>query len=173
MSYSLDNLYDLIQKTLDPEMDSLMRSISRSDGSSSEYMRLPDTRDADLSPQEVSRLIALSSNKYSSACRLASLARAKFKIAEARYKHKLKTSMGMGKNADEREANAAQAASQEYENMVLAQVIVELCESIESSNRIASESSRRMLLAADQMFKSEGRFNDHSQSLTARDFTSY
>lgn len=173
MNYSLDKLYDLVAEFLDPKMDSVMRSISDPDPKESEYMILPSGEHADLSPQQISRLIALSANKYSTSVRLASMARAKAKIAEARYKHKFKVSSGVGANAAQREANAAEAASNEYNEMILCQAIVELIESIESTNRIASESARKMMHGADQSYKAEGRFSDHASSLTAKDFSGY
>jgi len=176
MDYELTSLHDLIGKFLDPEMERVMKAVSSEPKYSDEenqYMVLPSERDVDLPIEEISRLIALSSNKYGNSVRLASLARAKLKIAEAKYKYKLKTSMNQGKNSAEREFNALAAAEVEYRDMTLASVIVEICESIESANRIASESSRRMLLAADQAKRADNRFSDNQGSLKEKDFTSW
>lgn len=176
MDYELTNLYDLLGKFLDPEMEQVMKSVSSAPKFSDEetqYMVLPTSKEAHLTMPEISRLIALSANKYGNAVRLASLARAKFKISEARYKHKLKTSMNQGKNSAEREMNAINAAELEYKEMTMASVIVEICESIESANRIASESSRRMLLAAEQTQRADNRFSDNQGALKDKDFTSW
>lgn len=175
MDYELTNFQKLLDGMLDPEMDKILDSVSRptNDEQSSQYMTLPSDKDVDLGPRDVSRLIALSSNKYGESVRLASLARSKYKIAEARYKHKLKANSNNGKNKEEREANAANAVEEEHKAMVMASVVVEICESIESANRIASESSRRMLLAVDQSFKAQGRFDDNQGSLDKRDFNSW
>lgn len=170
MNTNFDSLYDVLTEYLGPQAERLMKEIRQGSDDNSDYMVLPT--DGDLHPSEVSRLIALSANKYAAAGRLASRARGRAKMAEALYKHKFRTSLGTanGKNKEEREASAAAAAEQEYHEMVMAQVVMELCESIESANRIASESSRRMLLAADQMMKAESRFNNNSNALADRDF---
>jgi hypothetical protein len=57
--------------------------------------------------------------------------------------------------------------------MTFAQSIVEICESFESANRIASESARRMLLGAEQMRRADTRATDHSGSLEDSDFNQW
>lgn len=167
MSNNLDEIYEVLKQYIDPEMASYMKAIS--DGSiREEYMMLPDDRD--LTPSEVSRLIALASNKYSNACKLASLARARAKAAEGRYKYKYKISLGAGKNQDEREANAMAAAEAEYQERLYADMLVDICEGIEGACRIASESSRKMMQGSEQTVRAENRFNDNAGSLGPRDF---
>ncbi len=172
MPSHLEDIYKVLQDYLDPEMSSLMQALS-TDSLRSEYTRLPDESNMTLSPVEVSRWIALSSNKYSDACRLASLARARARAAERAFKFKFKSSLGDGKNEHEREANATRNSEQEHAELVLAEIFVDICEGIESANRIASESARRMLLASEQVQRAETRFGDHASSLRSSDFNGY
>lgn len=161
-----EKLYNTISPHLQKEISALLDRVSSGGG----FFKLPTEADVMKSPIEVSRQIALSSNAYADAVRIASMARASYKLAEARYKFKFRTSLGEGKNAAEREAAAAQASEQEYDSMMFLAGIVELAESIESSCRIASESARRMLLSAQQSkFASDG-YDDHSGSLNKNDY---
>ncbi len=171
MFEKLDNLNKVLSEILDPRMDSVMGSLASSDSADdSGFTMLPYDKTDRLTTKDVSRLVALSSNKYAIAVRLASMARAKAKIAEANYKYKFRTNLGNGRNAEERESKAMAAAEEEYQDMILAQAILELCESLESANRVASESARRMMIAADQMWKAEGRISSNESSLENRDF---
>lgn len=169
LNYTIQTLTSTLEEILGPEAAALIARINEAPGNSrSPFISLPE---ATVSPDEVTRMIAKTSNEYGQACRLAGLARAQFKIAEAAYKYKFRTSIGMGKNTAEREAKAYAAAQVEYEKMVVLEAIVALCESIESATRIASESSRRMLLGAEQHAKAESRFEYSSQSLQDKDFS--
>lgn len=173
INYTLTSLSSALDSILDPEIVSLVSKIQLQPGTSgSPFIRLPDGRE-ELSVDNIRRLVATSSNEYSQACRLAGLARAQFKLAKAAYKRKYEASLGPGKNADEREANANQKALVELEKMTLLESIVELCESIESAARVSSESSRRMLLGADQYTKAEGRVETFSDSLAPSDFQTF
>ena len=143
LNYTLEALSGALENILGPETSDLITRINHKAGSSSSpFVYLPDGSEHD--PTTIVKLIARTSNEYAQICRLAGLARAQYKIAEAAYKFKFRTSLGAGKNAAERESKALAAAQAEYEKMILLEAIVELCESIESSTRIASESSRRM-----------------------------
>lgn len=169
LNYTIQTLTSTLEEILGPEAAALIARINEAPGNSrSPFISLPE---AMVSPDEVTRLIAKTSNEYGQACRLAGLARAQYKIAEAAYKYKFRTSIGMGKNTAERESKAYAAAQAEYEKMVVLEAIVALCESIESATRIASESSRRMLLGAEQHAKAETRFEYSAQSLQDRDFS--
>lgn len=169
LNYTIQTLTTVLEEILGPEAAALIEKINQKPGSAnSPFISLPTNIS---SIEETTRLIARTSNEYGQACRLAGLARAQFKIAEAAYKYKFRTSIGMGKNTAERESKAYAAASVEYEKMVVLEAIVQLCESIESATRIASESSRRMLLAADQSQKAEARYDFNAASLTEKDFS--
>lgn len=174
MKSNLNLLYSALDEILDPEITRLIEEIAKPDASSDDYVKLPDSRDVDLGPLEVSKLIAKTSNKYLKACRLASLARARLKIAEAAYKWKVKVNLNNNeKNQAAREAVALAAAEEEHEQWVFAQSIVEICESFENNCRIASESARRMLLGAEQMRRADNRATEHSGSLEDKDFTQW
>lgn len=173
LNYTLQSLSDILEDILDPEVVNLISRIQVKPGTSgSPFIRLPDGRE-DLSVDNIRRLVATSSNEYSQACRLAGLSRAQHKLAKAAYKRKYESSLGPGKNADEREANANQSALAELEKMTLLETIVELCESIESAARVASESSRRMLLGADQYAKAETRIEQNADALAPEDFETF
>jgi hypothetical protein len=74
------------------------------------------------------------------------------KSAEGHYKHKYKISLGISaKNQAEREAQALSQSENEYNTFILISSLVELAESWEAATRIASESSRRMLLTTENM----------------------
>lgn len=169
LNYTIQSLTTVLEDILGPEAAALIERINLKPGTaSSPFISLPTNIS---SVDEITRLIAKTSNEYGQACRLAGLARAQYKIAEASYKYKFRTSVGMGKNTAERESKAYAAASVEYEKMVVLEAIVQLCESIESATRIASESSRRMLLAADQSQKADTRFEYSASSLQDKDFS--
>lgn len=171
ITYTTDQLFQFLDSILTPEISSLINSMEDEPGTkSSPFVILPSSSDVDLYPEEVARLIAKTANQHSKACRLAGLARAQFKIAEGRYKHKFKSSLINGKNEAERQALASIAAKDEFDKMVLLESIVELCESIETAARISSESSRRMLLGADQIVKSDTRAERFGNS---EDFSTY
>ncbi len=174
LSYNLVELNEILETILGPEAQTLIESINEQPGARrSAFMFLPSDDDAHLSPDYVARLIGRTSNEYAKACRLAGLARAQYKIAYAAYKQKFRTSLGAGRNAGEREGKAAEAAQAEFEHMTLMESIVELCESIESSARIASESARRMLLGADQYVKADARVDRFAAPIDEKDFTPY
>jgi hypothetical protein len=168
----LQKTYELsqfLETVLGPELHELLSKIH--DGSG--YFKLPDTPQVMQSPQEVSRVVALASNKYAEAVRFAGIARAQYKIAEANYKYKFRTNLGAGKNQSEREAKAMDAAQTEYEQMIYLSSVVELAESVESSCRIASESARRMLLGSQQSDYAGRRYDQNSESLKETDFVPF
>lgn len=169
----LSSLSDVLDKIISPEILDLLERISKDPGSKgSPFISLPSGAEDDLYPETIARLVAKTSNEFARATRLASLARAQYKIAVAAYKFKFRTSLGSGKNKELREAEAYAAASNEYDKVTLLESIVELCEGIESSTRIASESSRRMLLAADQNVKAMSRAESFS-NFDSGDFAIY
>lgn len=173
LSYTLQQISEVLEEILDPELASLLSTINAKEASGSPYVTLPNSQDVDLPPTDVARLIATTSNEYGKACRMAGIARAQYKIAVGQYKLKYRISSGSGKNAAEREAKAAEASRTEFERMVLLEAIVELAESIESSTRIASESSRRMLLGADQYSKAYSRTEQFDAPSHEKDYSTW
>jgi len=169
LNYTLTQLSETLENILGPEAGELIARINLKPGNAnSPFISLPTNFS---SMEEVARFIAKTSNEYGQACRLAGLARAKYKISEAAYKYKFRTSLGLGKNSAERESKALEAAKVEYEEMIILESVVELCESIESATRIASESSRRLLLSAEQASKADARFDYNSHALPETDFS--
>lgn len=169
MLHKTYEISQFLDSVLGPELEGLLARVN--DGSG--YFQLPHEGHVLQSPHEVSRIVALASNKYAEAVRFAGIARAQFKIAEANYKYKFRTNLGTGKNAAEREAKAMDAAQAEYDQMILLSSIVELAESVESSCRIASESARRMLLGSQQSDLAGRRYDSHSDALQSKDFEPY
>lgn len=173
MDYTLETFSSVLAKILSPEVIEISEQYMAEPGSKdSGFIQLPEGNQG-LDIENISRLIALASNQYGLACRRASLARAEYKIAYARYKNKFRMNMGSGKSQAEREVPAAIAAAVDYDKMVLLESIVELCTGIEDACRIASESARRMLLAADQAHKAEMRLDTYSGSLKDTDFSPF
>jgi hypothetical protein len=72
------------------------------------------------------------------------MARANHKLIEGKYKAVYKKNR-IGKNEAEREASAMNAAEEQYQALVIAESIVNLAESMETSSRIASESARKLM----------------------------
>lgn len=111
----------------------------------SPFIQIPKPDDMDLPADELASLVARTSNAYVRVARLAGMARAAAKIAEGKYKKAYKEALSTSaKNAQEREAQAMKAASEEYTSFTLLEAIVELAESMEAAARIASESSRKL-----------------------------
>ncbi len=172
MSYTLDTLSKILGDLVDPETIKLVERIKEHPGRpGSPFIYLPDGRDANLSSDSVARLIAKTSNEYAQAVRLAGLARARYKIAEAAYKYKVRTSIGEGSNKESRDAAAFRAAKAEYDHLTLMETVLTLCESIESSLRIASESARRMMISSTQAGYADSRYSHAADSLPETDFS--
>lgn len=169
MLQKTQEISQFLNGVLDPELQNLLDKINNGSG----YFKLPDEQHILQSPIEVARVVALASNKYAEAVRLAGIARAQFKVAEANYKYKFRTSLGAGKNAAEREAKAMDAAQVEYDQMIYLSMVVELAESVELSCRVASESARRMLLGSQQSDFAGRRYDSNSDSLREADFSTY
>jgi len=170
----LSQLAQALDGIISPEISLLLSRISEQPGSAlSPFVSLPAGEEDELYSNNIARLIAKTSNEYAQATRLASLARAQYKIAVAAYKFKFRTSLGDGKNRELREAQAYANSETEYNKMTLLESIVELCEGIESSTRIASESARRMLLAADQYSKALVRSESYERDDLPSDFSTY
>ena len=114
-------------------------------GNRSPFIQIPRPEDVDLNSEELASMVARTSNAYVRVARLAGMARAAAKLAEGKYKKAYKEALSTSaKNAQEREAQAMKAASEEYTTFTLLEAIVELAESMEAAARIASESSRKL-----------------------------
>lgn len=162
-------LQSVIENILEPELQELLPAIANK----SAYPSLSLDQGVLSDPEQAARVVAMTSNDYSGAVRLAGLARSAEKIAEADYKYKFRTNLGTGKNQAEREAAAMDAAEQEYQRWVYISSVVELLESIESASRIASESARKIADGAKQGFFAASRYEGNAGSLAQRDFNTF
>lgn len=139
-SFLLDNL----AKFLDPQLKEVVASIASANEIEKYYIDIPDVNYVDLTIYDLASLVARSSNVYGRAARFAGIARAQYKILEGKYKRVYKANR-VGKNEAEREANAIEAAQEEYMALVAVEAIVQLAESMETAARISSESARKLM----------------------------
>ena len=98
------------------------------------------------------------------------MSRAHYKLCEGKYK-KIYKSNRTGRNEAEREANALEAAEEQYTAMIAAESIVQLAESMEGAARIASESARKLLDKAQSMQIASSR--EEKGSYLDSDFSTY
>lgn len=172
LNYGLEALSETLDGILNTEAVELLKKIHAAPGSSgSPFISLPHGPNDDATAANIARLVARTSNEYGQACRMAGIARAQYKISVAAYKHKFKANLGPGKNEVQREAPAVEATRDEYNRMIYMEAMVELCESVETAMRIASESARRMLLGVDQQTKADARFSAFTDHLQDQDFS--
>ena len=150
---TLNEKFSQLNTILMKQAETIFSIISSDPGSpESPFILLPEPSHADLDSVEILRYVAVTSNEFAKATRLAGICRALAKTAEGHYKHKYKISLGhAAKNQAEREANAHSNSQEEYNTFVLITSLVEVAESWESATRIASESARRMLLTTENM----------------------
>lgn len=141
---SIEKLNELLAQFLDPQIQEIITAYGNGDKSDQYFIEIPDIYSVDMTITDIASLVAKSSNVYGRATRFAGMARAQYKICEGKYKKKYKSNR-TGKNEAEREANALEAAEEEYTAMVTSEAIVHLAESMEGAARIASESSRKLM----------------------------
>jgi hypothetical protein len=139
-SFLLDNL----AKFLDPQLKEVVEAIASQNAIENYYIDIPDMNYVDLSIYDLASLVARSSNVYGRSARFAGIARAQYKILEGKYKRVYKANR-IGKNEAEREANAINAAEEEYMALTAVEAIVQLAESMETAARISSESARKLM----------------------------
>lgn len=150
---ALAEKFSQLNTTLMAQAENILNIVSAEPGSDkSPFILLPEPSHADMDPIEIARYVAITSNEFAKATRLAGICRALAKTAEGHYKHKYKVSLGLAaKNQAEREANAHSQSVEEYNTFVLMSSLVEVAESWEAATRIASESARRMLLTTENI----------------------
>lgn len=147
MADNIKDAEDILDEVLNIELQSIIESATAQPGSEKSLLiKIPDSADVDLSPEELASLVAHTANNYQKACRQAGIANAVLKRAEGRYKRKFKKSLGVqAKNAQEREAKAMAAAEEEYAELNIVESIAELADYQENATRVASESARKLL----------------------------
>jgi hypothetical protein len=141
---NLMKLNELLGSFLEPQIKEVVNAYGFGDNYSKYFVEIPDISNVDLGIHDIANLVAKTSNAYGRAARFAGMARAHFKLTEGRYKTIYKKNR-IGKNEAEREASAMLAAENEYQALVIAESLVHLAESIETSSRIASESARKLM----------------------------
>lgn len=141
---STEFLLDNLSKFLDPQLKEVVEAIASNNEIQNYYIDIPDMNYVDLTVYDLASLVARSSNVYGRAARFAGIARAQYKILEAKYKRVYKASR-VGKNEAEREANGINAAQEEYMALTAVEAIVQLAESMEAAARISSESARKLM----------------------------
>lgn len=141
---NLIKLNELLGSFLEPQIKEVVNAYGFGDNYSKYFVEIPDISNVDLGIHDIANLVAKTSNAYGRAARFAGMARAHFKLTEGRYKTIYKKNR-IGKNEAEREASAMLAAENEYQALVIAESLVHLAESIETSSRIASESARKLM----------------------------
>lgn len=130
-------------------------------------INFPEQGIVDLPVEEIANYVSRSSNVYGRAARLAGLARAEQKIRKSIYERKYKENQ-VGKNPAEREKSAIEASKEEHAALSVANSLVDLVESLETSARIASESSRKILDKAQSMMFASYR---EEKTYNTEDFT--
>lgn len=115
-------------------------------------VQIPQGTEINYTVEDLADLVRRSSAAYEAAARMSGVVRAKYKIAEGRYKAKYKSNL-IGKNTAEREREASAAARAEYNELVLVESLLELTGSVESAARIGSESARKLLDKVTDSYK--------------------
>ena len=167
---SLQKMNELLTSFIGPQIEEIISAYTTDSTNSLYFVSIPDVDTLDLGIHEMASLVARTSNVYGRVARLAGMARAQYKLIEGSYKKVYKANR-VGKNEAEREANALEAAENEYTALITAEAIVNLAESMELAARIASESSRKLIdkiqsMQVASVREEKGYFND-------KDFNTY
>lgn len=158
MNQKIDDALKLLEETLGSDVARLIAASREPPGPKNEfYIQIPSPNDMDLTAEDLGSLVAKTSNAFGRATWQAGRLRAEYKILEFKYKHKLKTSMGVGKSLQEREANAYKAAENEMRSLAVIEAAVELAEAQEVHARVASESARKLFDKVHSMKVAEAR----------------
>lgn len=144
--YFIDSkqFYDRMIALISPQLGELINAVSSQEELNKYYIEIPDPNYVDLSINDIASLVARSSNVYGRTARFAGIARAQYKLLEAKYKRVYKANR-VGKNEAEREAAAAAASDSEYMALSSVEALVQVAESMELAARISSESARKLM----------------------------
>lgn len=141
---SVKEILSVLSSFLEPQLKEVVSSLSDENSVQKYYVEIPDANYVDLTVEDLASLVARSSNVYGRAARFAGIARAQYKLLEAQYKRVYKANR-IGKNEAEREANAINAAQDQYTALTAIEAIVQIAESMETAARISSESARKLM----------------------------
>lgn len=167
---SLQRMNELLKDFIGPQIEEIVSAYTSGDKDSLYFITIPDVDTLDLGIHEMASLVARTSNVYGRVARLAGMARAQYKLIEGSYK-KIYKANRVGKNEAEREANALEAAENEYTALITAEAIVSLAESMELAARIASESARKLIDKVQSMQVASSR--EEKGYYTEKDFHTY
>lgn len=167
---SLQKMNELLREFIGPQIEEVVSAYASGEKSSLYFINIPDVDTLDLGIHEMASLVARTSNVYGRVARLAGMARAQYKLIEGTYKKVYKANR-VGKNEAEREANALEAAENEYTALITAEAIVNLAESMELAARIASESARKLIDKIQSMQVASSR--EDKGYYSDRDFNTY
>lgn len=170
MALSLQDTFAELDQLLLQQVEQILRIVRHEPGSAqSPFIILPEPSHVDLEPLEMANYVAITSNEFAKATRLAGICRALLKSSEGHYKHKVKVAMGGdGANKEAREALAQKQATEEHNKYIAVSSMVELAESWETATRIASESARRMQLTVEAARNAEHRMNNAAHSISTK-----
>lgn len=165
-----DDLLNGLFNFLNPQLQEIVNAFSKSEDLDKYFIEIPDANYVDLTINDLASLVARSSNVYGRAARFAGIARAQYKLLEARYKRVYKANR-VGKNEAEREAAAIAAAEKEYMALTAVESVVQLAESMEAAARISSESSRKLIDKVQNMQIATAR--EDKGFLSDKDFSTF
>jgi len=166
----IEKLNELLSNFLSPQITEILDAYGSGSKSNLYFVNIPEVDSIDMTMSDLASLVARTSNVYGRVTRFAGMARAHYKLCEGKYK-KIYKSNRTGRNEAEREANALEAAEEQYTAMVTAESIVQLAESMEGAARIASESSRKLLDKAQSMQVASSR--EEKGNYLDSDFSTY
>lgn len=161
---------ELLREFIGPQIEEIVSAYTSKNDDSLYFITIPDVDTLDLGLHEMASLVARTSNVYGRVARLAGMARAQYKLIEGSYKKVYKANR-VGKNEAEREANALEAAENEYTALITAEAIVNLAESMEVAARIASESARKLIDKIQSMQVASSR--EEKGYFNEKDFQTY
>lgn len=167
---SLQKMNELLREFIGPQIEEIVSAYTSKNDDSLYFITIPDVDTLDLGLHEMASLVARTSNVYGRVARLAGMARAQYKLIEGSYKKVYKANR-VGKNEAEREANALEAAENEYTALITAEAIVNLAESMEVAARIASESARKLIDKIQSMQVASSR--EEKGYFNEKDFQTY
>lgn len=167
---SLQKMNELLREFIGPQIEEIVSAYTSKNDNSLYFITIPDVDTLDLGLHQMASLVARTSNVYGRVARLAGMARAQYKLIEGSYKKVYKANR-VGKNEAEREANALEAAENEYTALITAEAIVNLAESMELAARIASESARKLIDKIQSMQVASSR--EEKGYFNEKDFQTY
>lgn len=166
----LQKMNETLREFIGPQIQDLISTYASGGKDSDYFITIPDVDTLDLGIHEMASLVARTSNVYGRVARLAGMARAQYKIIEGSYKKVYKANR-VGKNEAEREANALEAAENEYTALITAEAIVNLTEAMETAARVASESARKLIDKIQSMQIASAR--EEKGFYSDKDFNTY